>query len=574
MKTFSLCCIGFLAGSAAAFITQTPVLETLGYAPPAADVSTTAESTNLSEGDESKTASRVAVINDSNEATESSSDETAQVNEAQMLSDYSESADALPIPDEALVPDHYGIFSKGIFTTKSESPYQLPYRLLKPAKIVPGKRYPLTVFLHGAGERGSNNKSQLTYGSKEIVQWIAKSKIDSYVLFPQCPMQEQWADHNWYEVEHTAKSTPTQSMSALLGVIDEIRSNEPVDDQHIFAAGLSMGGFGVYDLIARRPGFFAAGAAFCGGSDCSPQFIEKLAPTRMYIVHGQADEIVSVQNSRNIAAALKQAGASPKYIELEGVGHNCWTNALSNDELFSWLYSGLKSTDADTKADVEVASRPTPKKITNKFARRPKQDTAAPTAKDIAGASSKAPSIPAKKEPVVKKQIVVAKPPMDEVKSEAKAKKTSAANAKVPAKETRSIAKSTPTPKAEAKKPESLSGQWQVTKAIHAGRVLSEKQTKAMAMEFVGEDIVIKHGKKRETAKFEIGEFESEGDSVFAELEIKSNRKNTPSIKGFFNKNGEVLTMVWGAPGAERPNPEDAEEIEAARTLTLKRSVN
>ena len=128
--------------------------------------------------------------------------------------------------------------------------------------------------------------------------------------------------------------------------------------------------------------------------------------------------------------------------------------------------------------------------------------------------------------------------------------------------------------KTEPRKPSRLSGSWQVIKAVHGGRVLSTKQARAMTMKFVGEDIVIKHGKKRETGKFVAGKIASTNGSESADLEIKSSRKDMPSIKGFYTKKGDVVTMVWGAPGAERPDPNVREEIKAARTLTLKPSTD
>jgi len=600
MRTFALCCVGFLAGTAAAFITQTPVLETLGYAPkPSKPATSTAVDMNGEENAnaEANLMNRVSESNDSNEKKEPSRRAVADANPSQHFSTYAASADELPMPDESELPEHYSLFSKDTFIADPAIPYRLPFRLLKPTRIVPGKRYPLTVFLHGAGERGSNNHSQLEHGSKEFVQWIKKSRKDSYVLFPQCPLEEQWADHFWYETEHTMKPTPSPSMQSLLALIDDIKAKEPIDDNHIYAAGLSMGGFGVFDLIARRPGLFSAGVSICGGSDCSPQFVQKLAATRMYIVHGRADEIVSVKNSRAIVAALKQAGAAPKYLELAGIGHDSWSTTLSKDDMFEWLYADVKPSDAITP-EVKVASHLVPRKVKNKFL-NPETFTKAAPKKGLAGASSKAPSIRPKTKPMIKKEVVVAKPPIKDVKPTstdlkapvpvvttkppvvkpkaiAKAKpatkitpKTRTATAK-----SKDVAKSMKAPEVKAKKPNLLSGQWQVTKAIHAGRVLSEKQTKAMAMEFIDGNIVIKHGKKRETGKFEIGNIAVSDESDFAELEIKSSRENMPTIKGFYTRNGDVVTMVWGAPGAKRPDPNVSEEIKAARTLTLQPSVD
>ena len=303
--------------------------------------------------------------------------------------------------------------------------------------------------------------------------------------------------------------------------------------------------------------------------------------------------------------------------------------------------------------DFSKSAATVPTKIVNKHV-KPKTATTKPKTKETVASTPKAPSTQTKpkEKSVVKKQFVVAKPPMRGIqpeivvkkmptmkakprvgttqpmartltsaramsvaraKSAAKARSTVKAKTKPTAKaksaaKANSAAKAKPalipkdlpkppmelakadaakakevakeadrTPmvkKTEPRKPSRLSGSWQVIKAVHGGRVLSTKQARAMTMKFVGEDIVIKYGKKRETGKFVVGKIASTNGSESADLEIKSSRKDMPSIKGFYTKKGDVVTMVWGAPGAERPDPNVREEIKAARTLTLKPSTD
>lgn len=253
--------------------------------------------------------------------------------------------------------------------------------------------------------------------------------------------------------------------------------------------------------------------------------------------------------------------------------------------------AAVKKAKPTPKPAAELVAKPAAKPSTKLAAKPATKPVANPKAKPVAllssdpatkpaMASSKAPSIKQTEEVKANttNRVVAAKPAIGSnaakpatsnvAKTETKAV---AAKPEVDSpKPTKSTAEPTPESKPiAAKEPVRLAGKWKVAKAIHAGRLMPAKLVDSMSLQFVDEDIVIQVGEKREVGKFEIGEAHKTKVNVFTELEIKSSQENGPSIKGFYFSEGETLFMVWGAPGADRPNPNVPAELEAARTLFL-----
>jgi predicted peptidase len=144
----------------------------------------------------------------------------------------------------------------------------LLYRQLTPTKMEPGKRYPLVIFLHGAGERGADNEKQL----KHVVGIFAQAKnleqFPCFVIAPQCPDGKRWCEVDWGDPNpHKTPAQPSEPMDKLLKLIDQMRQQPNIDQARLYVMGLSMGGFGTWDLITRRPCMFAAAIPVCGGGD-------------------------------------------------------------------------------------------------------------------------------------------------------------------------------------------------------------------------------------------------------------------------------------------------------------------
>lgn len=213
----------------------------------------------------------------------------------------------------------------------------LKYRLLKPADFDPKESYPLVIFLHGAGERGDDNTVQLKHGMSEFCKPAMREKYPCYVLAPQCPKGQKWADVDWSQDHVALPEKISQSMKLLFEVVDLMLEDAAIDKNRIYISGLSMGGYGTWDAIHRRPDFFAAALPVCGGAD--PTTAEGIKDMPIWCFHGGSDSVVKVEFSRVMIEALKKAGGSPKYTEYEGVGHDSWTATYANPEVYEWLFS-------------------------------------------------------------------------------------------------------------------------------------------------------------------------------------------------------------------------------------------
>lgn len=226
------------------------------------------------------------------------------------------------------------VFEKHVFQNGDS---ELPYRLLKPHEIKKGKKYPLLVFLHGAGERGDDNEAQLKYISDLLLDEKNRKDFPAYVLIPQCPKDLWWVDFDRGFTTHTLKENPTPPMAAVIALLDEIENKEAIDKQRIYVSGLSMGGFGTWDLIARFPNRFAAAAPICGGADVNTA--AKIAHMPIWNFHGADDAVVKVDWSRNMMEALKAVNGNIKYTEYPGVNHDSWNNAFAEPDFLKWMFS-------------------------------------------------------------------------------------------------------------------------------------------------------------------------------------------------------------------------------------------
>ena len=249
------------------------------------------------------------------------------------------------VADESLTTDQldklYEARTVRVAPAKDAAPIDFAYRLLKPAAIAPGTRYPLVIFLHGAGERGNDNLNQLTYFPTWIAESSARKAHPCFVLAPQCRDDQKWVDVDWSALESTPQSpTPTGDMLAVIAAIEETIKREPIDPTRISLTGLSMGGYGSWDLAARMPERFAAVLPICGGGDEATA--AKIKDLPIWCFHGDADTAVRVERSRTMIEALRAAGGTPKYSELAGVGHDSWTPAYRDPAALTWLFAQKK----------------------------------------------------------------------------------------------------------------------------------------------------------------------------------------------------------------------------------------
>ena len=195
------------------------------------------------------------------------------------------------------------------------------YQVFVPDGWTAKRDWPVVLFLHGSGERGSDNRAQLSQCGRP---WLAQHGADfpAVVVIPQAPDDAAW--HG--EIEQMALQALDDSIGEWHG-----------DRRRLYLTGLSMGGYGVWDALARKPELFAAAVSVCGGGDI--ETAERIKEIPVWLFHGDQDGAVPVSRSRDMVAALRKAGAHPKYTEYPGVGHNSWDAAYKDADMHAWLFA-------------------------------------------------------------------------------------------------------------------------------------------------------------------------------------------------------------------------------------------
>jgi predicted peptidase len=221
-----------------------------------------------------------------------------------------------------LVEAEAGVGAKKGFVDKvytSPSREKSKYVVFVPQDYKGDREIPLILFLHGAGERGSDGEKQL---KGALASAIKKAKtFPSLVVFPQ-------ALKTWQADSNDGKNA--------LGILAEVRKEYKVDPKRIYLTGLSMGGYGTWSLAAKHPEMWAAIVPICGGGD--PKKAATIKDIPCWCFHGDKDKAVAVTKSRAMIKALEAAGGAPKYTEYPGVGHNSWDQAYATPELYTWLF--------------------------------------------------------------------------------------------------------------------------------------------------------------------------------------------------------------------------------------------
>ena len=219
----------------------------------------------------------------------------------------------------------------------------MPYRLFRPENT--GK-LPLVVYLHGSGGQGDDNERQLGLGNIFGTRvWLLPENQKAhpcYVLVPQ-------SNRGWvrYDPEKLKKNVyemipgTGQGVSLALEVIDEVRRQFSIDESRIYVVGQSLGGAGTWNMIAGRPGFFAAAVPLCGS--VSKDDGTASIGTPLWNFHGDSDQTVPVSLSRDRIAARRKAGGHPLSTEYAGVDHNVWEWAFTEPALVSWVFDQNRS---------------------------------------------------------------------------------------------------------------------------------------------------------------------------------------------------------------------------------------
>lgn len=184
------------------------------------------------------------------------------------------------------------------------------------------KNWPLVLFLHGAGERGSDLEVLKKHGPPRL---IAEGKqLPFIVVAPQCPVDSWWNLH-------------VESLDLLL---DELEAQYRVDKRRIYLTGLSMGGYGSWHLAAHNPTRFAAVVPICGGGlrfFGFPERVRVLKDVPIWVFHGAKDEVVPLKESEILVEELRKVGGNVRFTVYPEADHDSWTETYANPELYEWL---------------------------------------------------------------------------------------------------------------------------------------------------------------------------------------------------------------------------------------------
>lgn len=184
------------------------------------------------------------------------------------------------------------------------------------------KKWPLMFFLHGAGERGNDLSKVRIHGP--LKETAKGRKFPFVIVAPQCPDNETW------------------DTATLVALLNEVEKKYRIDKDREYLTGLSMGGYGTWALIAAQPDRFAAAAPICGGGGATWIAAGRLAKTPIWATHGDADDIVPIEEDQRVVDWTRRAGGDVRFDIVKGWGHDVWTDVYAGQALYDWFLTHAK----------------------------------------------------------------------------------------------------------------------------------------------------------------------------------------------------------------------------------------
>ncbi len=203
-----------------------------------------------------------------------------------------------------------------------QKPLDMGYLLFLPRAYAAttNRHWPMILFLHGSGERGTDLSKVKINGLPKLVE--TETNFPFIVVSPQCPEEQGW------------------DTDALYALVQEITKTYRVDTNRLYLTGLSMGGFGTWNMAITYPKLFAAIAPVCGGGN--PAKVAAVRHIPVWVFHGTDDTVVPIQKSEDMVTALQKAGGNVRFTRYEKTGHDAWTKAYSQPELYPWFLQQSK----------------------------------------------------------------------------------------------------------------------------------------------------------------------------------------------------------------------------------------
>ena len=207
----------------------------------------------------------------------------------------------------------------------------MPYRLYVPGSYDKNTSYPLVIWLHGAGSAGDDNVGQISRDNKLGTHfWTRKENQDKHPAFVLVPQSTAGWDSN-------VDTFLSPELTLVLEILASVRKEYNIDATRLYIAGQSNGGVGVFGLITKKPGLFAAAIPLCGAGNTN--IASRAAKTAVWAFHGEKDDVIPAEHSRKMIALLKRAGGNPRYTEYKGAGHEIWDLVFKEPELEDWLFA-------------------------------------------------------------------------------------------------------------------------------------------------------------------------------------------------------------------------------------------
>ena len=193
------------------------------------------------------------------------------------------------------------------------------------------------LFFHGAGSVGEENFLQMRIPGQPFASYVKEHRLKTVLLFPQCRAEHKWVDVPWGDLSHDLPEKPSMHMKPAIELLQSAIAEFDPDPSRIYVGGISMGGYGAWDIASRMPETFSAVLAICGGADVKQA--PKLRHLRVCVYHGALDTTVPTSRSRDMVNALRNAGCREVlYNELPDEAHNAWEAAFADETALDFIF--------------------------------------------------------------------------------------------------------------------------------------------------------------------------------------------------------------------------------------------